>query len=78
MSESPTSERQAVLMRELLQDVHILLERCNKAVKEMQDSDDYDAQTRVLALQEFAERLTASTSGLRQAALHPTSEGRLL
>jgi len=65
-------------MRELLQDVHILLERCNKAVKEMQDSDDYDAQTRVLALQEFAERLTASTSGLRQAALHPTSEGRLL
>ena len=65
-------------MRELLQDVHILLERCNKAVKEMQDSDDYDARTRVLALQEFAERLTASTSGLRQAALHPTSEGRLL
>lgn len=65
-------------MRELLQDVHILLERCNKAVKEIQDSDDYDARTRVLALQEFAERLTASTSGLRQAALHPTSEGRLL
>ena len=65
-------------MRELLQDVHILLERCNKAVKELQNSNDYDAQTRVLALQEFAERLAASTSGLRQAALYPTSEGRLL
>jgi len=40
-------------MRELLQDVHILLERCHKAVKEMQGSDDYDAHTRALALQEF-------------------------
>ena len=78
MSESPISEQHALLMRELLQDVHILLERCHKAVKEMQGSDDYDAHTRALALQEFTERLTASATGLRQAALHPSPEGRLL
>ena len=78
MNENSVAEQHALLMRELIQDVHILLERCHKAVKELQDSDDYDAHTRALALQEFTERLTASASGLRQAALHPSPEGRLL
>jgi hypothetical protein len=72
------SEHHVLLLRELLEDAHVLLERCHKAVKEMQGSADYDARTRVLALQAFADQLTASASGLRQAALHPPSEGRLL
>ena len=49
MNENSVAEQHALLMRQLLQDVHILLERCHKAVKEMQGSDDYDARTRALA-----------------------------
>jgi hypothetical protein len=71
-------EHHVLLLRELLQDAHILLERGHKAVKEMEGSADYDARTRALALQDFAERLAVSASGLRQAALHPPSGGRLL
>lgn len=77
MANDPFIDGQATV-RQILEDAHILLRHCDTAVKGLQDSNDYDARTRVLALQEFAERLAASTSGLRQAALHPTSEGRLL
>jgi hypothetical protein len=78
VDELKPSEHHVLLLRELLADAHILVERCHKAVKEMQGSADYDARTRALALQDFAERLAVSASGLRQAALHPPPEGQLL
>jgi hypothetical protein len=65
-------------VRRILEDCHILLTRCDAAADALQNLDDYDENARSLAIREFSAELHIAVTRLRQKALHPPSEGRLL
>jgi hypothetical protein len=65
-------------VRQLLEDANVLLKRCEDAADALLNSGDYDENTRSLAIREFSAELRSAITRLRQAALHPPSEGRLL
>ena len=77
MDNDPLADGLATV-RQILEDSHILLTRCDAAADALQNLGDYDENTRSLAIREFSAELHSAVRRLRQAALHPPSEGRLL
>ena len=78
ISENNLDETQRVQLRQLLEDAHVLVERCKEVVKDLESATNYDANSRRLDLQTFIEQLTEANTGLRRAALHASEHGRLL
>ncbi len=77
MTNNPFTDGLATV-RQILEDSYILLARCDAAADVLQNLDVYDENTRSLAIREFSAELHIAVTRLRQAALHPPSEGRLL